>query len=289
MFNSDVMKKNYQQNCCKRVGLVTAMLCLLCSAQAQKRKADSLAVLREYVKLWQMYQKPVQLSIRIQNSADPVSRATDTVATDVDYYLSSNAFYFQSEGMEQIVNDSLIIVVNHPVKQITIYRNEQPVKNSIQKSLNAFLPDSSIERLAKGYSSTMKAEGQNKNRIELQNRAVVYGTTFPKEKIEVLYKQNNYEPIELLQRKCSLVPIDSITYAALLKDQTYSGKLVSSPAGKGNAFFIVKELKTLYSFKKVQVNVPHPPVQQQDRISIDENGDYIPVNRYKEYLLSKEF
>ena len=269
-------------------GLLMVMLTI--TAEAQLKGSDSLFAFREFTKLGQIYkQLPVQLSIQIHNSANPITAVSDTMKSDLDLYYGKQNFYMYSEGLEEIVNDSLLIMVNNQTKEILIYPNDKQTKKNIEKSVSMFMPDSSIEIWARNYTSGIQDLGKNVKKIEIQSRENVSGTKFPKELITITYHQQPYEPLEFIRTKVNLLFADSTIYAGLQKNIAYAGKLVSSLSEKGNFFFLAKELTTTYSFKSINYNIQISPVNEQDRIVRGENGNYLPAKGFEEYVLTKEF
>jgi hypothetical protein len=257
---------------------------------SQLKSRDSLSALHEFAKLGQLYKHPpVRLNIHLQNSASPVTTASDTMQADMDLYYGSGEFYMQAEGLEEIVNDSMVIAVNSQTKQIVMYTNSQQVVKSIDQSVSLFMPDSSLEILSKKYRSAIAEAGPGKKKIALKSRETLYGTLIPKESAEVIYRASSYEPDEFIQTKVRLVPVDSVVYHELEKDSAYLGKLVSTPSAGGNLFFLVKEVNTSCSFRKIDHQVQGPPVGERDRVVKTPNGAYTPAKGFEEYVLSKSF
>lgn len=259
-------------------------------AHAQQKSKDTLLALHEFAKLGELYKHPpVRLSIHLQNTAVPVTAASDTMQADMDLYYGKGDFYMQSEGLEEIVNDSMVIMINSQTKQIVLYPNNQQVMKKIEKTVSMFIPDSTIEALSNQYGSMITDEGENKKRIELKSRELVYGTTLLKESVTVFYHSSSHEPIEFNRTKVRLVPLDSTVYSSLQKDEQYKGQLVSASAVNGNLFFLAKALTTKCIFKKIDYAVKNAPVGEGDRIVKSGNGDYIPAKGFEEYVLSKQF
>lgn len=274
----------------QRLIQIMAMTLLTTFSSAQAQTRDSLSTIREFVRLRQLYNHlPVELKIRIQNSSNPFANAEDTLKADMDVYYDDRSFYMKAEGLEEIVNDSLMIMINNPAKTALLYHNNGNIISSMEKSVMAIMPDSSIEALAKKYASSISSAEKDKNRIELKSREKVYGTAFPKESVVVTYRLSTYQPIEFRRTKTLLVPVDSITYHGLMKDPAFDGKLVSASSSAGNIFFIAKQVTTSLRFDKIDYDLKLPPVTGNDRVIMQPNGEYVMAKGFEDYTLTKEF
>jgi hypothetical protein len=270
--------------------LVTVFTFLTANVFSQQNGKDSLYALRELTKLRHLYEHlPVQINIEVENAAIPFTIPQDTLQSEMSVYFSKPDIYIEAEGLEEIVNDSLIIMVNNPAKQITLYPNDQDVMKKIQETVSMVLPDSSLKALAEKYTSLVQDVDGSIKKIKLSSREMLYGTRKPKEIITVIYKNIFYQPIEINDTKLRLVPVDSAVYANLVNEKIYDGKLVSASTSKGNMFFLVKELTTSYRLKKIDYKILHPPAKQQDRVIKVDDGSYAPARGYEDYLISKEF
>jgi hypothetical protein len=274
----------------RRLIQIACMVLFTSSIYAQHKTNDSLSALREFIQLREIYTHlPVELNIRVQNSANPITTTGDSIQGDMDVYYDYHNFYMKTEGLEEIVNDSLIVMVNNPAKNVLLYPNNQQLIVNMEKSAIAIMPDSSIEALAKKYASSVSASGKDQKRIELKSREIVFGTTLHRESIMISYRVSTHQPLEFRRTKTLLLPMDSATYNNLMKDPAYDGKLVRTSASQGNLFFLVKELTTSYRFDKINYNVQLPPVKENDRVIKEPNGDYVVAKGFEEYVLSKEF
>jgi hypothetical protein len=271
---------------------IPALLLLLSAmfAGAQLKQRDSLYAIREFARLGEIYTRlPLRMSIHIRSGANPVTTAADTIQADVELYYGKKDFYMETEGMEEIMNDSLVVMVNNQAKKIMLYPNNGQLMKNIEKTISLFRPDSSVEALGKLFTSRVEIAGHNSNRVSLKSRQIVYGTAFPKESVSVIYRPSSYEPVEFIQTRVRLLPVDSLVYHEMEKDPAYKGKFVSVTNSRGNFYFLVKELTLSYQFKKINYNTGTPPVTAYERISKDANGSYLPAKGFEEYMLSTEF
>jgi len=266
------------------------MILLTTSSYAQHEMGDSLFALNEFIHLRQIYnQLPVELKIHIKNSSSQVTEPTDSMEADMEVYYDYHSFYMKAEGLEEIVNDSLIIMVNNPAKSILLYRNNQDIVNSFEKTLVRIIPDSSIDLLAKKYGSSVFASGKDQNEIRLKSRETIYGTAFPKESISVRYRISSHQPVEFRRTRTLLEPVDSASYSGLIKDPAYDGMLVTTSTLRGDVFFFVKELTTSFRFDKIDYNIKSHPVKEEERLIRQPDGSYTVAKGFEEYMITKEF
>lgn len=275
-----------------KLQLVIVFLIVAITASAQKQQtADNLSLYREFVSLGKWYlNTPLQMKVQIVHKSTP-SVQDSTQATMLLYY-SKHDFYLQAGEIEQIVNDSLTVLVNNDAKVIKVFSNSQSLEKNMQKSIPAFVSDSSLEKLAALYTIETEDKEKNRKEIIMQSRALVSGTSFSKEAIAITYLPGSQQPVVYLQYKRNLVPIDSASYTQMNSDPLYAGRLVKTKTSKkdgGNLFFVIKERITECRFIEATHDIWLPPVVQQNRVVKNENGAYVAVNGFEDYQVTKEF
>jgi hypothetical protein len=266
------------------IKISTLFLLVAATATAQ----HDLTVYREFARVGQGYvHTPLQMKIHFVYKVTPVTTNQDGAETDMILHYDDHNFYMQAEDMEQIVNDSLIVMVNHEAKMIRIYNNNVPLLQKLQSSVTMFIPDSSLEKLSQRYSAMIGKEGTNK-RVTLQSRDRVSGADAPKEVISVSYDGISYQPITYQQIKRSFIPVDSTKYTQLKSDSVYAKRLISTKTNAGNLFFVVKEKITECRFMHIGHEQKSPPAREHDRIIRTANGEYEPAKGYEGYTVSRE-
>lgn len=260
------------------------------AAKAQQNTPDSLFAYREFARLGHMYRHPsVRLNVHLARTANPVTGSADTLQADMDLYYGKSDFYMSAEGLEEIRNDSVVVIVNNPTRRIMVYPNNHQAAPGIEKAISMFTPDSSLKALSNRYSSMLEGAGNGKKQITLTSRELVYGTAMPKEIVRIVYRESGYELVTFRQTKTSLVPLDAGVYRHLEHEPAYRGKLVSSTTAKGKLFFLAKEQTITCSFDKIDYEWKHPPVTERDRVEKTADGNYRPVKGFEDYILSNPF
>lgn len=250
---------------------------------------DNLTVYREFARLGQRYlTAPLQMKVHFTYKVSPATSVQDSAETDMELHYNNHDFYMLAEGMEQIANDSLIVMVNHEAKMIRVYSNEGLMLRKLQSAMAMFVPDSSLQKLAQMYSANIQDESPGIKRVTLQSRDKISGTDLIKESISVTYDAATYQPLIYHQAKFNLIPVDSTMYNQVKNDSTYTRRLLSTKTNAGNLFFVVKEKATRCRFINISHQQQAPPAREQDRVLRLPNGEYKPANGFDEYMVRRE-
>jgi hypothetical protein len=248
---------------------------------------DSMALIRQFVNIGNQYKQiPMYTDILIRNSSNYPTSAEDSSESEIQFYISSKGAYQKYGELELIANDSLMLMINTTIHRMIIVSNHQSMKQLLDRYSGTLLQDSSLQRLSAKYSVKQQSEKNNSVVIDLQTRVGAFGTSLPKEQLEMVYNKETTEPIKVTQIKRKLVSIDSAEYTTMLKDPDNKTRLLAP----GNAhFFFVKDIVTEFVYKAIAHNDKEIlPVNINDRIVKDENGNYVPVKEYENFILTKQ-
>ncbi|MBN8675213.1 MAG: hypothetical protein J0L56_13845 [Chitinophagales bacterium] len=266
-----------------------SLVLIIYSFAGQAQAKDSLELLRQFIAISNGYkQVPLHLVIEMRNSSNFISSAADTAVLDAEFYLQENNSYVRFGKAEQVVNDSLALLVSEELEEIILFKDAGPVVKRMRSMLGLSLPDSSLKQLARRYRSSHKLTGSVSS-LSLQSRALLYGTSLPKETIELQYDAVKKIPEQVITTQRSLVRIDSAQYALLKKE---AGSAVALPREEnllvleGN-YFLIREQLTTYIYKKIESSFAGDvPVLISDRVMRMADGVYVPVKKYASYRLS---
>jgi hypothetical protein len=286
------MKKYNSMNRILTIQMMAVLLLVTVTAAAQRnntRNRDKTTAFQEFARLgkWNN-QWPVQIKLHITHHVTPTVSASDSADTEMTMYYDPHAFYMQAEGMEQIANDSVLILVNNRARMIRVLPNEGLATYSHGNKLTSFMPDTSVEKLSQRFIANMQEEGRSGKRIILQSRDIIAGTELEKEVIDVSYNPGNYQPDHYKQIRRTVLPVDSATYSGLVKDAAWKGRIITAKVKAGQLYFLVKEQVTECRFTSISYTQKTSPVQEHDRVVKTVSGEYQPAKGYEPYNVSQE-
>lgn len=273
--------------------ITVLLLSATTTASAQKRKkqeADTLSSYREFVSLGKWYlNTPLQIKVHLISRTIPLVRQEDNMEADMLLYYGRNNFYIQAGDLEQIVNDSLTVLINNEAKIMKIFSNTHTLGKTMEQIIPSFVPDSSLQKLSLRYSIEIQDEGKDIKKMTVQSRQRISGTAFSKETITITYRADSLQPLNYYRSQRSLIPVDSTVYNEMTGNPLYTGRLVTSKAAKGDLFFVMKEKTTECRFNEVIRQEALPTALQRHRIDRTESGEYIPAKGFEGYLVSTAY
>ena len=262
---------------------------LLLSGLVGSAQRDTLAGMRLFMRVCNDYKHlPVQLDLEISHTANLIRRPADSERVEAKFFLQAEGSYIEMQGVEQVVNDSLLLLVNKPGKRMIVYANRQSIASRLQQYLGMGVRDSSLAKMAGRYVVEAAPTGSDTGLLKMSSRASVYLTSLPAEEIGVKYQPGTFKPYEVTNLKRSLVRIDASVYQAYAAQPEWSGKLVVD--SRDSACYLVKEQTTVFRYRKIaHEKTPGLPVQVSDRIVAGINGRYRPIKPYEDYSLTEQF
>jgi hypothetical protein len=274
-----ILRRAYN-NC----SMIILPLLFLTTTLLHAQQRDTLSHLRDFVTINSSYkQMPLYLNMEMKNSTNFITGAEDTMTTRGEFFLRKENSYVHFGEFEQVVNDSLALLVSNGLQQMILYTNAAPIVKQMKNMMGMAFPDSSIRNLAAKYTAIAKEQSKQSGEITLRSRAVLYGTLLPNETIELQYDIQKKIPQLVTILKRSLLRLDSLQYKQLQNETALADKLLALEG----SYFLIKEQVTAYVYNKIeQDTVAKVPVQISDRINKNEEGEYVPVKKYEAYRLS---
>lgn len=266
---------------------ITSIL-LAVAGPSLAQQTDSLAGLKLFMKVCNSYkQLPVQVDVDIMHSANFILNADDSAHMQAKFNLRKEGSYIALGEMEQIANDSIILLVSAKMKRMLVYTHQHSVAEQMQLSLGLQLKDSSLQRIAGRYTVGSTKGANDTAEISLSARTLVRLTSLPAETVRVRYDPVSLRPYEIRQVKRSLHRLTEADYRLLSQESSVGeGKLVHSDS----SYFFVREQLSVFRYDRISHLQDLPlPVTMDDRITKDGNGNYQPVNKYEAYSVSREF
>lgn len=274
---------------CNKPFIVTRNILLLLFmsvAGSFAQTGDTLAAIRAFMQACQSYkQLPLQVAITMNCTANVFTTPGDSLHLEAAFYIDEHGSYTRMGEIEQVVNDSLMLLVSHQAHRMLLYTNNRSALSQMQSYMGFQLGDSSIAGLALRYTAAFAGQHGDSVRYELLSRSLLYGTSLPRESIKILYDAARRQPVEIVQLKRSLVPTDSSNYLHLQSMSGWAGKLLELP---DRGWFVVKELTTSYRYGPVLHKKDSAlPVRLPDRLAARSPGVYTPVKPYEDFILNQ--
>jgi hypothetical protein len=267
--------------------LVLTLLALAAVIPATAQ-TDTLAGIRHFLKVCNDYkQLPVQLEVEISKSTNLVLSKEDTGLEKAGFYLEKDGSYIVVGDMEQIANDSLLLVVNKATKRMIVAANSQTVAARLRQMLSMQGKDSTVLQLAGGFLAVESVRSRDTAIIDLKSRTMLLHSVLPREEIKVWYYSRTTKPIKVVTVKRSLLPVSN----SVFKEASARAEWVDKTVAVGDSsFFLIKEQQTVFSYRRVMHEASDGlPVRVSDRLVAEGPGKYRPAGSYADYVLSKQF
>ncbi|MFI5129706.1 MAG: hypothetical protein ACHQFX_06935 [Chitinophagales bacterium] len=256
-------------------------------SQKNKQKEDTTAVIKEFMIVCNQYKTlPMHLSLKHSNSAAISVSREDTAAMEADFFITEGGSYIRYGNTEQIVNDSLVLMVSLDQQVMMLYPNKRNLRAQLSSFMGLQMADSSVLKMAAAYTSAvLPAQNADKGIIELKNRSPLPGTDIVKEIITLTYNIKAKNPEQVVYIRRTLMPIDKSEWDSLPGHEEANVKLVKIK----ESYFIVNERKAVFDYKEISHNAEIKlPVSITDRITRNQLGEFVPAKGFQDYHLSME-
>ncbi|THU30759.1 hypothetical protein FAM09_29610 [Niastella caeni] len=269
------------------------MILLLClGMQAQKKRArnsngnDTLVAMRDFVHVCNAYkQLPLYLNMEIIGTTNFITGEDDTTRSNAVFYMKPGITYIRFGETEQLVNDSMALLVSSKLQRMILYSNAQAVLQRMNAITGILQQDTSLQNMAKIYSARSSGAEEQVASITLTGRNILKGTSLPKESIELQYDQTKKEPLKVTALKRALVPLSEDDYKALHAKGEMEDKLLTI---EGIGHCLVKEQMVSFVFNKIAHDAAMAvPATIDDRIIKNGQGEFMPVKAYEGYAVTQ--
>jgi len=262
-----------------------AICCLLLlPITIRAQQPDTLSALRQYLDISNAYKHiPMHASVELHNSTSFISAPTDTATTAAEFYFVKNGVYMKFGEMEQLVNDSLLLLVSNNAKHMILVTNKTPISTNLKNYMGVKMEDSSIQKIANKYVATVLPEQSGIITIEVKSRQILYGTSQPREVVIFRYKEKTGMPIDITQTSSLLIDLDSSQF----NDFSRSAQNIPYLIKQQGSFYLMKQKVVAFIYKQIDYGDKITmPANINDRIVKDVNGEYIPAKGYETFKLT---
>lgn len=260
-----------------------SMLIVRSSAQAP----DTLASVRLFMKVCNDYKRlPVQLDVDIRNTTNFVTGREDTGHHQARFCFQAGGSYVGYGDMEQIADDSIVLLVSSRLRRMIIYRHRQPVTEQLQQYLGWQLQDSSVLRAVALYTFVQLPADKDTACMTMTSRRYVPHTGLPAEVMRIKYSTQGLNPFELIQEQRRLIPVSATVYQGLAAQRGNEDRLLVIG---DSSWYIIREQTTVYRYQHItHREEDRLPVRISDRIVADAPGRYRPVAAYAGFTLTRQ-
>ena len=267
------------------MGLVVCMSMQGQRKASRNKRADTLEVFRSFIELSNVYKKlPLYLEMELINSTNFITGEGDSSRIQASFYMQPGRSYIRFGDAEQLVNDSMTLLVSDKLQRMILYSHAQPILQQMQAINGMQWTDSSLTEMAKRFTAQYTSPAENVTAIVLTGRNILYGTTLPKESVELQYHPDTKEPIKVTTVKRTLLPLTEEDYNTLSSQGNIADKLITIE-GKGH--YLVKEQVGAFVYNKIGHDAGMAiPATIADRLVKNEQGEFTPVKAYEAYAVT---
>jgi hypothetical protein len=283
------MRRNYHHTI--QLAFIIIFLFTAFSVHAQKKRGrsahqnDTLLVMREFLTISKQYQQlPLYLEVQLNSSTNFITGEADTASTNAVFYLAKDISYARFGDAEQLVNDSMALLVNDKMQRMILYSNAKPVLLGLRSFATSQYRDSSLLPMANKFTAQYLPGQNDIQAILLNSRDLLPETGLPRESIELQYNALTKEPVRVITTKRTFFPVSEDDYKQLANRSDMAGKLLVKDATR---FYVVKEQQGSFEYKKISHNTGMQlPAVIADRVTRNEDGEFAPVKQYQHYAVT---
>ena len=180
--------------------------------------------------------------------------------------------------MEQLVNDSVGLMIIHSIKQMIITANIESTASLLKAVTGPALPDSAVAKFSEEFR-IQKQINDLQGAIQIKAKRLLPGTALSFQEIILKYDVKTGMPLQIETISRGLVPVGA--------DAEVSRQLqVVIIEEKGR--FVVKEDNARYVYKSITHSTDKKlPQVVADRVTTDKDNNFVPVKAYENYLLTQ--
>lgn len=243
------------------------------------QQKDTAAMFKEFVNICTAYrQMPLQLNMEYKKTSNLPIEEEDTAAFTARFYIQKEGAYISFGDMEQLINDSVGLMIMHSIKQMIISQNNEPVLSMLKAVTGPALPDSAVQKFREEFIVEKQMNNQQ-GIIQVKAKRTIPGTVLPFQEIILKYNVKTGMPEEIKTISRSLVPVGADAEV----NKQFQIVIIDE---KGR--FVLKEDNASYTYKSITHNTDQKlPQVIADRVTTDKDNNFVPVKAYESYLLTQ--
>jgi hypothetical protein len=267
----------------RKIILISVVIANSYLSKAQKN--DSLAIYKQFIAISKGYQQtPLQASIKYTKTSNVIANVGDTNTANILFvFKTPTNGYVKFGNIEQIVSDTMIVMVNYDIKRIVVFEgSKKEIQAKMIKIGQTNYSDSACKMLAKIYKANLESLDQINSKITLQSVTNLFNTKIAKETIEMLFNTSNKQPIEMVTTKKYL---KSITDSSIENLKMMAPHTINI-SNKGNYILMVQTEK--YFFNYINYNkIERLPFEIIDRVIKKTFSNLLPAKGFEDFAIIK--
>lgn len=254
-----------------------ALLLLLLSATLQAQKKNDAEAVRKFVKcIALMRQAPVSATMTLESHADVNNVPEDNYSMSGSFSIQENAIYIRMGETEQLMNDSVAIMVSNETKQIVLKETNGNAGNPQLPGLQwSGQEESTVNALKKQYAAVANEDG-----VLMTSRALLTGTKMPRETVQLKMNRQNGFPEEVLVIRKKMVVMDSAQMVQVRDEQQIPAERFMQSEG---VYRVIKEITIKIMYGPVNKENNQIPVKVEERLRKEPGGEWTPAQAYADY------
>jgi hypothetical protein len=267
-----------------RCSLVLACLLNLCQV-ALAQRVDTLALIRQLIKAGTASrQLPMHLEMELKSSTNFITSEADTASTRGSFYLLPQASYIRIGEAEQLLTDSLSLVVSNKLQRMMLYKDGQSSWMSMAIPGGPGWQDSSTAQIAAKYIIQYLPSNKEGDAYTIADKRLLQATTLPREWMQIQLEAGSNRLRSMTTIKRTLVPLSAADYASIRQNVNLADKLVNI---SDKEYYLIREQETSFIYTSISHDPAiRIPVVIADRVRRDQEGAFQPVEGYKNFVLT---
>lgn len=240
---------------------------------------DTAALFKEFTGICTGYrQLPLQVNMEYRKTSNLPLQEEDTSTFNARFYIQKEGAYVSFGDLEQLVNDSLGLMVMHSIKQMIIIENKESAASLLKAVTGPPLPDSVAGKFSEAFSIE-KLVNNLQGVIRIKAKAVIPETTLPQQEIILKYDVKSGAPEQIETTSRALVPV-----GADVEIKKQLQVIVIKDKGR----FVLKEDNASYVYKSITHYAGQKlPQVITDLVTTDTENNFIPAKAYESYLITQ--
>lgn len=250
-----------------------------------KSKETLLKDLHNAVELWRKRPLMVKMQIQTTNAIADITRSE--TAINMELFFVNNNYYIRTETMEQLLEDSFLLVVHKNAQQMVLRKVDSEFRALFLSQLNRQfkLHDSLLNTRNSKYDLSEDSANSGEKCLKISSISTSGYSDAPKEEVKLFVDRLTGLPIRLEQINNSLLPVTETELPNLLNSSDYKNYLIKGKEGSAIPYFLLKKSKTVFVYNKISFDAVEFPVTLKDRIVLDAEGNWKPLKSFDQFTL----